>query len=160
MFRAVVGADTNPEERDMTTLEMTPEGLNAASAALDGKGPVQMVNLLRYRAATKYPEGSDQPACSGQEAYFQRYIPAFAKVAGAVAPGEVFAPVWVGGVHATLVPAAGETWHAIAIVEYPSFEVLRRIIDSPAYKAEADPHRRAALEDWRFIATQRMDLPG
>jgi hypothetical protein len=143
----------------MTTLEMTPEGLNAASAALNGKGPVQMVNLLRYRAAADYSADSGLPDCSGQEAYFQRYIPAFAKVAAAVAPGEVFTPVWVGAVSGTLVPPAGETWHAVAIVEYPSFEVLRRIIDSPQYKADADPHRRAALEDWRFIATQKMDLP-
>jgi hypothetical protein len=143
----------------MTTLEMTTKGLNAASAALDGKGPIQMVNLLRYRETATYSEGRGLPSCSGQEAYFQRYIPAFAMVAAAMAPGELFTPVWVGAVSGTLVPPDGETWHAIAIVEYPSFEVLRRIIDSPQYKADADPHRRAALEDWRFIATQKMDLP-
>jgi uncharacterized protein (DUF1330 family) len=59
----------------------------------------------------------------------------------------------------TLVPPTGESWHAIAIVEYSSFDVLRRIIDSPEYRSEADPHRRAALKNWRFIATQKMDLP-
>jgi uncharacterized protein (DUF1330 family) len=144
----------------MTSLDVTPDGLDAASSALAGKGPVQMVNFLRYRAAAGYDAGAEHPPCSGQEAYFQRYIPAFAKVAAAVAPGETFSVSWVGGVVATLVPPTGESWHAIAIVEYPSFEVLRRIIDSPEYRSEADPHRRAALEDWRFIATQKMDLPG
>ena len=144
----------------MTGLDVTPEGLDAASSALAGKGPVQMVNLLRYRATANYDAGVEHPPCSGREAYLQRYIPAFAKVAAAVAPGESFSVEWIGGVLATLVPPTGETWHAIAIVEYPSFEVLRRIIDSPEYRSEADPHRRAALEDWRFIATQKMDLPG
>ncbi len=143
----------------MTHLDMTTEGLEAASAALAGKGPVQMVNLLRYREMATYDAGTEHAPCSGQEAYFQRYIPAFAKVAAEVAPEETFSVSWVGAVLATLVPPLGETWHAIAIVEYPSFEVLKRIIDSPEYKSEADPHRRAALEDWRFIASQKMDLP-
>jgi hypothetical protein len=143
----------------MISLDVTPGGLEAASSALAGKGPVQMVNLLRYRATAKYDAGAEHPPCSGQEAYFQRYIPAFAEVASVVAPGETFSVSWVGEVSATLVPATGETWHAVAIVEYSSFEVLRRIIDSSEYRSEADPHRRAALEDWRFIATQKMDLP-
>ncbi len=144
----------------MTYLDMTLGGLEAASSALAGKGPVQMVNLLRYRETATYDADAGYAPCSGEEAYLQRYIPAFAKVAADVAPGEAFSVSWIGAVLATLVPPTGETWHAIAIVEYPSFEVLRRIIDSPAYKSEADPHRRAALDDWRFIASQKMGLPG
>ena len=144
----------------MTNPDITTDGLQAAGSALARKGPVQMVNLLRYRETATYDADADHAPCSGQEAYFQRYIPAFAKVAAEVAPGETFSVSWVGAVLATLVPPTGENWHAIAIVEYPSFEVLRRIIDSPEYKSEADPHRRAALEDWRFIASQKMDLPG
>ncbi|ACK50924.1 conserved hypothetical protein [Methylocella silvestris BL2] len=144
----------------MTSLDVTRDGLEAARSALAGKGAVQMVNLLRYRAIADYGAGGEYSPCSGQEAYFQRYLPAFAKVASAVVPGETFSVWWVGGVLATLVPPTGETWHAIALVEYPSFEVLRRIIDSPEYKSDAAPHRRAALEDWRFIAAQKMNLPG
>lgn len=144
----------------MKTIELTPEALDAAGHALAGKGPVQMVNLLRYRAQAEYGGQAVLPPCSGKEAYFGRYVPAFAKVAERVAPGTGFAPVLLGTVHATLVALADEAWDDIAIVEYPSFEALRRIVASPDYAAEAAPHRRAALEDWRFIAATRISLPG
>ena len=119
-----------------------------------------MVNLLRYRAQAEYRDGTALPSCSGKEAYFGRYVPAFAKVAQQVVPNTSFAPVLLGSVHATLVASAGEAWDNIAIVEYPSFEALRSIVASPAYAAEAAPHRRAALADWRFVAATKIDLPG
>ena len=144
----------------MGMVELTPEALDAAAKALTGVGPVMMVNLLRYRTQAEYGGRMALPLCSGKEAYFSRYVPAFAKVAEQVAPGSHFAPVLLGNVHATLVAAANEVWDDIAIVEYPSFEALRIIVASPAYAAEAAPHRRAALADWRFVAATKMDLPG
>ena len=144
----------------MGIVELTPEALEAAARALEGIGPVMMVNLLRYRTQAEYVDGTALPPCSGKEAYFGRYVPAFAKVAGQVAPGASFAPVLLGQVHATLVAAAGEIWDDIAIVEYPSFEALRSVVASPVYAAEAAPHRRAALADWRFVAATKTDLPG
>ena len=144
----------------MANVEMTTEALDAAARALAGKGAVQMVNLLRYRAEAAYAERSNLPACSGREAYFGRYVPAFAEVAAKVAPGEAFSPVYLGSVAATIVAAAGETWDDIAIVEYASFEALRKIIASPDYEAHAAPHRRAALADWRFMAALKAQLPG
>ena len=144
----------------MTIIDYTPEALDAAGLALSGKGPVLMVNLLRYRERADYAEPTDLPPCSGREAYYQRYAPAFAKVAGEVAAGETFAVALLGHVHATIVAPAGEAWDDIAIIEYPSFQALRTIIDSPRYEAEAAAHRHAALEDWRFIATVKAELPG
>ena len=32
-------------------------------------GPIEMINLLRFRAWAEYPEGSDFPPCSGREVY-------------------------------------------------------------------------------------------
>jgi hypothetical protein len=49
----------------MTDLDVTHDGLEAASSALAGKGPVQMVNLLRYRANATYDAGTEHPPCSG-----------------------------------------------------------------------------------------------
>ncbi len=144
----------------MAMTEMTKQAMTKASAALAGKGAVQMVNLLRYREQADYGHGSTLPPCSGREAYFQRYVPAFAQVAAKVAPREVFTPVYIGNVAATLVGAAAEAWDDVAILEYPSFDALRKITDSPEYEAEAAPHRRAALADWRFMASLKAQLPG
>ena len=144
----------------MGMVELTPEALDAAAQALAGIGPVMMVNLLRYRTQAEYGGGTALPPCSGKEAYFGRYVPAFAKVAERVAPNTSFAPVLLGSVHATLVAAAGEAWDDIAILEYPSFEALRSIVASPAYAAEAAPPRRAAVAGWCFVAATKTDLPG
>ncbi len=141
-------------------VEMTAEALAEATQALQGKGPVQMVNLVRYNPQATYAEGSALPPCSGREAYLQRYVPAFAQVASAVAPGEHFMPVFFSSVAATIVAAPGEAWDDLAIVEYPSFEALRKIIVSSEYETQAAPHRRAALADWRFIAALKVNLPG
>lgn len=61
---------------------------------------------------------------------------------------------------ARLVAPPDEQWDDIAIVEYPNFAAFRRVVESSDYKTEATPHRKAALEDWRLIATTRMELPG
>jgi uncharacterized protein (DUF1330 family) len=137
-------------------IELTPTALDAASDALAGEKPIQMVNLLRYRERADYGVQTQFPPCSGREAYFQRYIAAFSQVAGA----DKTKIIWVGNVQATLVAADGETWDDIAIVEYESVETMRSILDSAQYKSEAAPHRRAALQDWRFIATTKAELPG
>ena len=57
------------------------------------------------------------------------------------------------------VAPAGEQWDDVALVERPSFEVFRTLVESEAYRKEADPHRAAALADWRLIATGKADLP-
>ena len=144
----------------MTAVDMTEQALDEATRALAGKGPVQMINLVRYHPQAAYTNGSGFAPCSGREAYFQRYVPAFAKVAQKVALGETFAPIYLGLVAATIVAAPGEVWDDVAIVEYASFEALRKVIAAPEYEAEAAPHRRAALADWRFIAALKAQLPG
>ena len=142
----------------LTTIDFSSDALAAAAQTLETAGPVCMVNLLRFRDRAEYDDHRDEPLQAGREVYYQRYAAAFRSVAQKVAPGETFSIFMLGSVHATLVAPAGETWDAIVIVEYPSFEALRRIIGSREYEAEAAPHRRAALADWRFIATTK-DAP-
>jgi hypothetical protein len=115
-----------------------------------------MVNMVRYREQAEYGGHSELPPCSGREAYFQRYAPAFNKVA----EGEDYGLFWVGNVRDVLVGAPGETWDDIVIVRYVSFAALQRILTSSAYESQAAPHRRAALMDWRFIVTTQPSLPG
>ena len=139
----------------MQTVECSAAALEAAGKTLDGEGPVYMVNMVRYKDRADYHGASALPPCSGREAYFQRYAPAFNQVA----QGEDYGVFWLGNVREVLVGAEGEHWDDIVIVRYSSFAALRRILQSGAYEEEAAPHRRAALADWRFIVTTQPALP-
>ena len=147
---------SRPESSPPRTTELAPQALLAAAAAIPADTPIYMVNLLRYREQAAYDDPATAAPCSGREAYFQRYVPAFAKVTA----GEGITPFWVGNVLAQLVAPPGEHWDDVAIIEYPSFAVFQRLMENPAYHAEAEPHRRAALADWRLIPTTKAQLPG
>lgn len=138
----------------MPTTEITQGSMDEAAQAL-GDGAVLMVNLLRYTTEARYEHG-DQPTCSGREAYFMRYVPAFAEVT----EGQGIAAQWVGTVHAALAGPTEEAWDDVAIVRYPSFSAFRRVVESEDYRDKAAPHRRAALADWRLLATTQLSLPG
>ena len=140
----------------MPTTEMTETAFEAAAATSATGEPIFMVNLLRYNEHADYGGRGDFPPCSGREAYFERYVPAF----GELAQGTGIKLFWVGHVLAGIVAPAGERWDDVAVVEYPSFDAFRTLVESDAYKAKADPHRVAALADWRLIATGKMELPG
>jgi uncharacterized protein (DUF1330 family) len=139
----------------MGFVECSAAALEAAGRTLDTEGPVYMVNMVRFRDHADYSGKPELAPCSGREAYFQRYAPAFNEVAR----GEDYGLFWVGNVRGVLVGAEGEDWDDIVIVRYSSFAALRRILESTAYEAEAAPHRRAALADWRFIITTQPGLP-
>jgi hypothetical protein len=139
-------------------IEITKEALTGAAQSLTNRGPIHMVNLLRYRPQAKYQEDLALPAATGREVYLQRYVAAFARVSAKVAPGEAFKPIFLGAVGATLVASPVEVWDDVVIVEYPSFDTLRKIVTSPEYETEAAPHHRAALSDWRLLATLRVEL--
>src|SRR3954449_6493229 len=135
----------------MPVIEIKPEDVAVAAAAIAENTPVFMVNLLRYRERAEYAGGNVLPPCSGRQAYTERYVPAFRAIAAADGV-KVF---WLGAALAGLVVPAGEHWDHIGIVEYPAFSAFRRIVESPDYRANAEPHRKAALADWRLIATTR-----
>jgi len=139
----------------MGSIEVTRAELEDAGKHLAEAGPVYMVNMVRYRDQADYRGKSEHPPCSGREAYFQRYAPAFNKVAA----GADYGLFWVGNVRNVLVGGEGEQWDDIVIVRYSSFATLRQILDSSAYEEQAAPHRRAALADWRFIVTTEPNLP-
>ena len=141
----------------MFTTEMTRRSIAiAAETSARDHRPIFMVNLLRYKSRAEYAGESDLKPCSGREAYFQRYVPAF----GQLAEGSGIKPIWVGEALAGIVAPPDEHWDNVAIVEYPSFEAFRNLVESDAYKLKAGPHRIASLADWRLIATGKMDLPG
>lgn len=113
--------------------------------------PVVMINLLRYRDQAAYPEdapeGLDTSPCTGREAY-GRY--------GAVAAAEIARAggrlVWLGAAQATLIGPPDEAWDDAVLVEYPSRRAFIQMVSRPEYLRGA-PHRTAALEDSRLVAT-------
>jgi len=130
-------------------VEYSADALERASQAVASDEPVFMVNLLRFHPWAIYEGESALERCSGRDAYFQRYAKAFAEAA----KGADYGLFWIGNVKDVIVGAAGEQWDDLVIVRYASFALLRRILASPAYARDADPHRRAAVADWRFMVT-------
>ena len=133
----------------MNAIEIKPDDVLTAERLIPPNVPIVMLNLVTYRDNVQY---SDTERCTGREAYLTRYAPAFnrAAVAAAVTGIEV---VYLGAVAASIVPPQDRQWDEIVLVRYPSFSALRKVIESPLYKSDAEPHRKAALKDWQFIVT-------
>lgn len=128
----------------------TPEQI-AAVVAAHPDGPVQMVNLLKFRDRAAYPAdyaGDPDPDCSGADAY-QRY--------GAVAMDHVTRRggrlVLLNAVDGVVLGSAPQgEWDQIAIVEYPSVAAFLDMGGDPDYLA-ATVHRAAGLERTMLYAT-------
>lgn len=141
----------------MIALDLTRDALDAVGRAFPPGEPICMLNLLRYRGEDESGDAR-QPRQSSREAYFAGYVPAFAEIARAL--GVVTRPLWLGSVTGVLVGPGDEGWDDIALVQYPSFAAFRRIIDHPDYLTKAEPHRVAALANWRLLAAAQAELPG
>jgi hypothetical protein len=119
----------------MPTTEINQEGLDAAVAAI--------------------PAGdrTDFAPGSGREAYFARYLPAFNETASPYGATEL---VFGGNVVSSVVGPLDEVWDGIGLVRYPGIEVFQKLIADSAYLAKAEPHRAAALADWRLYAATSL----
>lgn len=65
----------------MQVIELDPQNIAVASEAIRENTPVIMLNLIRYKEQADYGDRAEFAPCSGREAYYQRYAPAFAKIA-------------------------------------------------------------------------------
>ena len=138
----------------MTTTVLTRETLQAGTATAPEDGPVVMLNLLRFNEQAHYQEEGFSP-CSGAQAYFERYVPAFN---AAVSEFGGAKPVYIGSALSQLVGPPDDEWDNLALIQYPSYSAMVAILESPRYLREAEPHRIASLADWRFIATCELSL--
>ena len=137
----------------MTHTRIDQAGLDSAAAGVAVGEPVFMVNLVRFHEHADYGTGTDQAPCSGAEAYFTRYVPAFNEVVGRLGGAEV---VYGGTAVAQIVGPPGGGWDAAGVVRYPNIDVFRRLVADPAYLETAEPHRLASLADWQLIATTQV----
>jgi uncharacterized protein (DUF1330 family) len=111
--------------------------------------PIEMLNLVRYRAQAAYP--ADHPAAAtartgaeAYEAYARATGPIFARVGGTI--------VWSGAPRIMLIGPADEVWDAAFIARYPAASAFLEMVADPAYRA-AVVHRQAAVETSRLLRT-------
>jgi len=128
----------------------TPEQIAAVIAA-HPTGPVQMVNLLKFREQAAYPDdyaGDPSPDCSGAEAY-QRYgevaLQHVAKRGGRLVLLSAVDGIVLGAM-------AQDEWDQVAIVEYPAIDAFVDMGNDPDYLA-ATVHRTAGLARSAILAT-------
>jgi len=133
----------------MNAIEVNPEDLLSAERKIPSGMQIVMLNLVAYRESVEYP-GMER--CTGREAYLTRYAPAFNKAVAAAGVNGIEV-VYLGSVAACIVPGQKCQWDEVVLVRYPSFSALRKVIESPLYKSDAEPLRKAALQDWQFIVT-------
>jgi uncharacterized protein (DUF1330 family) len=117
--------------------------------------PIYMLNLVKYNDEAKYPAGSTEKPCSGKEAYFTRYIPAFRKIVAEVGGAETF---YAGDQTAHVIKTKDEDWDVVALIKYPDVNVFRAMIKSDEYDKQARPHRDAAVKDWKLIGSVAMNI--
>lgn len=141
----------------MTTISIAPSDLKIASEAVPTNVPIVMLNLLRFKEHADYGDRTGEAPCSGQEAYMTRYVPSFGEVVKQLGvTGGV--PVFLGASHAHIVAPPDEKWDIVVLVEYPNFATFHQIVQSQEYQDQCAHHRIAALDNWRLIATTKIDL--
>jgi uncharacterized protein (DUF1330 family) len=105
----------------------------------DKGGPINMLNLLKFREFAQYPDGRDSDI-SGQEAY-QRYGVEVAKLIEELG-GEF---VFLSPADVLLIGDDDLQWDMVGIVKYPSKEAFMAMSQSESYN-EIHVHRDAGLE--------------
>lgn len=113
--------------------------------ALPRDTEINMVNLVRFRAKSNYPEGHANAGLSGAQAYAEygrETAPILERVGGDI--------LWRGAFDATLIGPATEVWDAMFIARYPSANAFLAMVTDSDYQ-RAVIHRQAAVETSRLI---------
>jgi uncharacterized protein (DUF1330 family) len=110
---------------------------------LEHRGPVVMVNLMRFRERSLDGNGS------GWDAYL-RYsaltVPMIKARGGTL--------LWTGNAEAVaLGPQQGQQWDYMALVYYPDVAAFIDMMTSADYESRCDPHRRNGCAEHVIIAT-------
>lgn len=108
----------------------------------DRPGPINMLNLVRFREHAEYPDGRVSTGAEAYAAYGRESNPIFSRVGGRI--------IWRGKFELTLTGPDADAWDECFIAEYPSVAAFVEMIRDPLYR-EAVKHRQAAVEDSRLI---------
>ena len=111
---------------------------------MEDQGPVVMVNLMRFHERSLDGDGS------GWDAYL-RYsaltVPMIKARGGTL--------LWTGDAKAVaLGPQAGNQWHYLALVYYPSVAAFVDMMTSADYETRCDPHRQNGCAEHVIVCTR------
>lgn len=127
----------------------------AAFAKSGVSGPVQMLNLLRFRADAAYADGkAPRGGMTGPEAY-REYAKVSAPFFQAVGGKIVWSGKPVGGV----IGPVGEDWDAGFIAEYEGIDKFLAMVGDEGYQAIVF-HRQAAIADSRLFGFAKTEAGG
>lgn len=105
---------------------------------------IAMLNLLKFRDRAVYEDGRHSEL-SGKEAY-GLYASAFREI---MEPRGVKI-LYAGGTRGVLIGAGDDLWDEVAIIEYPSTQVMLDMLRDEDYQ-QAQQHRAAGLEGQLLI---------
>ncbi|RKN78173.1 DUF1330 domain-containing protein [Ulvibacterium marinum] len=120
-----------------------------------GKGPITMLNLVKFKPIAEY-SGTGMPQAkeriSGKEAYakyLELTLPVMKKAGGNIK--------FYGSCGDFLIGPENKGWDAVLLVEYESVDVFVAFAQSEAYLKNAG-HRTASLEDSRLLPIVASEL--
>jgi uncharacterized protein (DUF1330 family) len=124
-----------------------------AFKALPRDTPIHMLNLVRFRDRSDYPDGHPLAGkgLTGAQAYAEygrTSGPVFARVGGTV--------VWRGRMEAMVIGPVDEKWDAAFIARYPDAAAFLQMVTDPEYKI-AVVNRQAAVLTSRLIRFSPQD---
>ncbi|NOC92869.1 DUF1330 domain-containing protein [Ruegeria sp. HKCCD6604] len=118
-----------------------------AFKALDRDMPIEMLNLVKFRAKAQYPTAHElvNAGLTGAQAYRSygaETAPIIERIGARI--------LWRGVFEATLIGPADEAWDSVFIARYPTAHAFLEMVTDPVYRA-AVIHRQAAVETSRLI---------
>jgi len=137
---------SNHEKRVRTmknVLQPTGDQVRAFRDRKTGE-PIAMLNLLKFRDRAVYEDGRPSDL-SGEQAY-AIYGRAFKEIMG---PKGVTV-LYSGRVKGLLIGEGDDLWDAIALIQYPSTDVMLAMLRNEEYQ-RAQQHRAAGLEGQLLI---------
>ncbi|CEL10584.1 hypothetical protein ASPCAL13701 [Aspergillus calidoustus] len=108
--------------------------------------PVFMLGLLQWHEQAQYPEGNSHPACTGREAWFERFVKEISRPA--IEAGDV--EILYEGLPTSRV-LGNETWDMVALVKFTNINIFRNTVGSDDYAPSILEHRDAALKNWNLL---------
>ncbi|MEO0329845.1 MAG: DUF1330 domain-containing protein [Pseudomonadota bacterium] len=110
--------------------------------ALDRRGPIHMLNLVRVYDQVTYDDGSQASGLEAYASYGKQSGPVFSRVGGKI--------IWSGDFELNLIGPQEERWDIAFIAEYPSANAFVEMVKDPIYQ-QAVRHRTLAVKDSRLV---------
>ena len=109
--------------------------------------PIEMLNLVRFRAKAAYPKDHPHAALnmSGADAYA-----AYGRESGPILHRVGGSILWRGGFETVLIGPDTEAWDAVFVARYPTAHAFLAMVSDADYQ-KAVIHRQAAVLTSRLI---------